>query len=64
MSERDYAVNFMLQLMRKDLSYASAAAQAQGVDFQTGAGALKLFDRATEKGLGEKDFSSIVEALR
>jgi 3-hydroxyisobutyrate dehydrogenase len=64
MSERDYAVNFMLQLMRKDLTYASAAAQAQGVDFQTGAGALKLFDRATEKGLGEKDFSSIVEALR
>jgi 3-hydroxyisobutyrate dehydrogenase len=64
MTARQYDVNFMLHLMRKDLGYANAAAKTQGVEFQTGAGALKLFDLADKKGLGEKDFSSIVEALR
>ncbi len=64
MAARQYDVNFMLQLMRKDLGYATAAAKTQGVEFETGAGALKLFERALEKGLGQKDFSSIVEALR
>jgi 3-hydroxyisobutyrate dehydrogenase len=64
MTARQYDVNFMLHLMRKDLGYANAAAKTQGVEFQTGAGALKLFDLADKKGLGQKDFSSIVEALR
>jgi 3-hydroxyisobutyrate dehydrogenase len=64
MATRNYDVNFMLHLMRKDLSYASAAARKHGVEFQTGAGALKLFERADEMGWGQKDFSSVVEALR
>ncbi len=64
MTARDYNVNFMLQLMRKDLGYAAAAAKNEGVEFQTGAGAMQLFDQALQKGLGEKDFSSVVEALR
>jgi 3-hydroxyisobutyrate dehydrogenase len=64
MAGREYDVNFMLHLMRKDLGYANAAGKTQGVDFQTGAGALKLFEQADEKGWGQKDFSSVVEALR
>jgi 3-hydroxyisobutyrate dehydrogenase len=64
MVARNYDVNFMLHLIWKDLNYASAAARKLGVEFQTGAGALKLFECADEKGWGQKDFSSVVEALR
>ena len=64
MTKRTYEVNFALDLMRKDLSYAQTAAEAFGVPLATAATAEQLFLRAQQEGLGEKDMSSVVEVLR
>ena len=64
MTGRDYAVNFLLKLMAKDLDYAYAAAAESGVDLTTGANAGALFKRAMASGYAEKDMSSVVEPLR
>ncbi len=64
MTERDYAPKFAMKLMAKDLVYAGKTAWKHGVDLSTGARALEIFENAIEKGLGEQDFSSVVEPLR
>lgn len=64
MTKRTYEVNFALDLMRKDMSYAQTAAEAFGVDLSTAANAERLFVQAQEKGLGEKDMSAVVEVVR
>jgi 3-hydroxyisobutyrate dehydrogenase len=64
MVARDYAVNFELQLMQKDLTYAVNEAHAHGVDLGTAAAAIELFKKARDRGWGEKDFSAVVEAIR
>lgn len=64
MRSRDYAVNFHLKLMSKDLQYAVEAAAESGVDLTTAANARSLFEQATAEGLGEKDMSAVVEPLR
>ncbi|AFL87417.1 beta-hydroxyacid dehydrogenase, 3-hydroxyisobutyrate dehydrogenase [Terriglobus roseus DSM 18391] len=64
MTKRTYEVNFALDLMRKDLSYAQTAAEAYGVPLATAATAEHLFERAQQEGFGEKDMSSVVEVLR
>ena len=64
MVSRDYAVNFFLHLMKKDLTYAGAEAREHGLQLQTAAAAVTLFDEAQKRGWGEKDFSSVVEAAR
>jgi len=64
MTKRSYEVNFALDLMRKDMSYAQAAAETFGVELSTAANAEKLFVQAQEKGLGEKDMSAVVEVVR
>ena len=64
MAAGDFAVNFMLSLMRKDLSYAIAEGQRHGVTLNTAWAALNEFDRAAGTKWNEADFAAIVEILR
>jgi 3-hydroxyisobutyrate dehydrogenase len=64
MVERDYVVNFKLELMGKDLTYAIAEGERLGVTLETATAALGVFRRAVAQGHGEKDMASVVEPLR
>lgn len=64
MVNHDYAVNFLLRLMTKDLQYAQSEAAACGVDLKTAATARSLFESAIAKGFGEVDMASVIEPLR
>jgi 3-hydroxyisobutyrate dehydrogenase len=64
MSARDYTVNFMLDLMCKDLSYASAEATRQGLNLSMASVARELFNKASTLGFGKLDFSALIESLR
>jgi 3-hydroxyisobutyrate dehydrogenase len=64
MTSRDYAVNFYLKLMSKDLQYAGEAAAETGVELTTAANARRLFERAVAKGYGDEDMSAVIEPLR
>lgn len=64
MAERDYAVNFRLALMRKDLTYAIDEAERQGVPLATARAARELFEQAEARALGERDLAAVVEVLR
>jgi len=64
MTKRTYEVNFVLDLMRKDMRYAQAAAERFGVDLSTAANAEQLFVQAQQQGLGGKDMSAVVEVVR
>jgi 3-hydroxyisobutyrate dehydrogenase len=64
MTSGDWTVNFLLELMTKDLAYAHGAAAQTGVDLTTATNAKHLFARAIEAGYGEKDMSSVVEVVR
>ena len=63
MMARDYAVNFFLRLMRKDVGYASDEAKRYGVELRTAAAALARFDQAIASGWGEFDFAAVAEAV-
>jgi 3-hydroxyisobutyrate dehydrogenase len=63
MMARDYAVNFFLKLMRKDVRYASEEARRHGVELRTAAAALGALDRAIEDGWGDSDFASVAESI-
>ena len=63
MAGRDYAVNFMLALMRKDLTYAIAEGERQGVTLTTAATARQRFEEAMAEW-SSADFSAVVEPLR
>ncbi len=64
MTKSDYTVNFTLALMDKDLRYAIADADEFGIDLRTASTARALFDDALTAGLGEKDFSAVIEPIR
>jgi 3-hydroxyisobutyrate dehydrogenase len=64
MATRDYVVNFMLGLMRKDLAYAIAEGQRHGVSLETARTALAEFERAAGTKWDDADFSAVVEVLR
>ena len=64
MASRDYTVAFMLALMRKDLTYAMAVGEANGVPLSTAAAARRLFDSALKGGWGHQDFSAVIETVR
>jgi 3-hydroxyisobutyrate dehydrogenase-like beta-hydroxyacid dehydrogenase len=64
MLHHDYAVNFHLALMHKDLSYAMAEGERAGVPLHTAAAARDRFAEAIAAGAGAKDFSAVVEPLR
>jgi 3-hydroxyisobutyrate dehydrogenase len=60
----NYAVNFLLKLMTKDLLYAHAEAADCNVDLKTAETARALFEDAIAKGFGEQDMASVIEPLR
>src|SRR6202000_166316 len=64
MVSRNYNVNFLLRLMTKDLLYAQNEAAQNNVDLKTAEVARTLFEIAIERGLGDKDMSSVIEPLR
>ena len=64
MATGDYGVNFMLRLMRKDLSYAIAEGQRHGVTLDTARAALGEFDRAAGTRWNDADFAALIEVLR
>jgi len=64
MASHNYAVNFLLRLMAKDLKYAESEAAQCHVDLTTAAVARGLFETAMAQGFGDQDMSSVVEPLR
>jgi len=64
MVDHNYAVNFLLKLMAKDLQYAQNEAERCNVDLTTAEAARGLFEAPIAKGLGEADMSSVIEPLR
>jgi 3-hydroxyisobutyrate dehydrogenase len=64
MASQNYAVNFLLKLMRKDLVYAESEAAQCNVDLKTSEIARSLFEAAIEQGLGDQDMASVIEPLR
>jgi len=64
MTARDYTPNFHLSLMAKDLAYAERAGERHGVRLTSAATARAAFERAAEAGLGDRDFSAVIEPLR
>jgi 3-hydroxyisobutyrate dehydrogenase len=64
MVSQSYAVNFLLNLMTKDLLYAQNEAAHNNVELKTAAAARSLFETAIAQGLGNEDMSSVIEPLR
>jgi 3-hydroxyisobutyrate dehydrogenase len=64
MVNRNYAVNFLLRLLRKDLAYAESEAAACGISLKTSEAARSHFEAAVAKGFGESDMASVIEPLR
>ena len=64
MVSQNYGVNFLLNLMTKDLLYAQNEAAQNNVELKTAAASRRLFETAIAQGLGEKDMSSVIEPLR
>jgi 3-hydroxyisobutyrate dehydrogenase len=64
MTSGDFAVNFFLRLMEKDLSYAIAEGREHGVAMRMASAAAALYEEADKRGFGEKDFSAVVEGAR
>jgi 3-hydroxyisobutyrate dehydrogenase len=59
----NFTPNFSLRLMAKDLGYALKEASELGIELQTGASALTVFQHAIDKGYGDKDVSAVVRSL-
>jgi 3-hydroxyisobutyrate dehydrogenase len=64
MVNHNYAVNFLLKLMAKDLRYAQTEAAACNVNLTTAEVSRELFDRAIAGGYGDQDMASVIEPLR
>jgi 3-hydroxyisobutyrate dehydrogenase len=64
MVNRNYAVNFLLKLMTKDLLYAQNEAALCNVDLKTAEVARSLFERAITQGFENDDMASVIEPLR
>ena len=65
LAERRYDnTEFALRWMLKDASYALALAEQFGVELKTVAAAAEVYREATEKGLGDLDFTAAGETLR
>jgi 3-hydroxyisobutyrate dehydrogenase len=59
----DFTPHFHLSLMAKDVSYAIEEGRRRQVNMQTAAAALTSFKQAVANGLGEKDFTAVVQAI-
>ena len=61
---KDFTPHFILRLMAKDLGYAVKEAAQRGLALQTAASALAVFKHAMADGLGDEDFSAVVQSFR
>ena len=59
MATNDFTPNFALHWMAKDLSYALRNAADKGIQLQTAAAALSVFQQAIAEGHGNEDFSAV-----
>jgi 3-hydroxyisobutyrate dehydrogenase len=57
-------INFRLELMAKDLTYAHTEAARVGVELAMGAAALQRFEEAVGAGLGNRDLSAVSEIFK
>jgi 3-hydroxyisobutyrate dehydrogenase len=64
MVAEDYDVHFRVDLMAKDLAYASALAARHALPLRTAEGALDCFRAASRSALGDRDIAAVVEPLR
>jgi 3-hydroxyisobutyrate dehydrogenase len=64
MLEPSDQVNFAVDLMAKDLTYATSVAAKHHIDLATARAALQLFRAAGERGLGRRDIAAVIEAVR
>jgi 3-hydroxyisobutyrate dehydrogenase len=55
----DYAPNFALRWMAKDLSYALQEASARKLALKTVTAAHSIFETAIDEGFGDEDFSAV-----
>jgi 3-hydroxyisobutyrate dehydrogenase len=63
MMSGDYAVNFLMSLMRKDVGYAFDEAKRHGLNLTMAAATASLFDRAIAAGYGDADFAAVAESV-
>ena len=62
--ERDhYPPRFALSLARKDADLILDAAQASGTDLRLAAAARTWFAQAEDAGLGDRDYSAVLERI-
>jgi 3-hydroxyisobutyrate dehydrogenase len=64
MIKHNYAVNFLLKLMAKDMRYAQTEAATCNVNLTMAESSRALFDRAIAGGYGDRDMASVIEPLR
>jgi 3-hydroxyisobutyrate dehydrogenase len=64
MADGGYEPSFVLRLMAKDLAYAQNEGAKNGISIATAEAAHGVFQRAIDAGLGEKDFSAVLETFR
>jgi 3-hydroxyisobutyrate dehydrogenase len=64
MVSRDYAPNFLVPLMVKDLTYAIETFAARGIDLADARAARERFIAASEAGYERSDIAAVVEPLR
>lgn len=57
----DYSPAATLDMLRKDLDLLLSAAQAQGTSLPVNAGIKQIYDAASARGLGQKDFFVLVQ---
>src|SRR3984957_7780395 len=60
----DFAPNFALRWMAKDIGYAIDDASKNGIALQTAAAALSVFKQAIAEGHGDEDFSSVSKSSK
>jgi 3-hydroxyisobutyrate dehydrogenase len=63
MAADDFAPNFPLKLMTKDIGYAMEEGEKLGRRLETASPALEVFKHAVDVGLGDQDFSAVVKAV-
>ena len=63
-SNRDYAPGFAVDMMLKDLRLADGAAEGANANTQFGAMARQVYETLSAEGLGQKDFSVIMQYLQ
>lgn len=59
----DFAPNFFLKLMAKDLGYAYNEGEKNHIDLRTASAALDVFKNAIAAGRGDEDFSAVIGSV-